>query len=155
MTKLIVVLFYVVLVLLLADLVAGGVHWFEDAYVREDTPLIGSLIGKANVIHHHLPRYLTRHNWWQSSWDLLAFSALIIFVASQLGLLTWQVWVRRCRAHDLFVRDVGGMGRSFGRHALRIAVKDAATNHRMGRILAVINNHLPPKLESLSCPQPA
>ena len=93
MTKLIIVLFYVVLVLVLSDLVAGGVHWFEDAYVREDTPLIGSFIGKANVIHHHLPRYMTRHNWWHSSWDLLAFSALVVFVAGQLGLLTWQVWL--------------------------------------------------------------
>jgi ubiquitin-conjugating enzyme E2 variant len=93
MTKLIIVLFYIVLVLVLADLVAGCVHWFEDAYVREDTPLIGSLIGKANVIHHHLPRYMTRHNWWQSSWDLLAFSALVVFGAWQLGLLTWQVWL--------------------------------------------------------------
>jgi ubiquitin-conjugating enzyme E2 variant len=93
MTKLIIVLLYIVLVLILADLVAGTVHWFEDAYVREDTPLIGSLVGKANVIHHHLPRYMTRNNWWQSSWDLLAFAALVVFCAWQLGLLTWQVWL--------------------------------------------------------------
>lgn len=93
MTKLIIVLFYIVLVVMLADFVAGTVHWFEDAYVREDTPLIGSFIGKANVIHHHLPRFLTRNNWWQSSWDLLAFSTLIVFSAWLLDLLTWQVWL--------------------------------------------------------------
>ena len=92
MTKLIMVLFYVVLVLMLADFVAGAVHWFEDAYVREDTPLIGSFIGKANVIHHHLPRYMTRNNWWQSSWDLLVFAVLVAFGAWKLHLLTWQVW---------------------------------------------------------------
>lgn len=93
MTKLIIVLFYLVLVLVLADLAAGVVHWCEDAYVREDTPLIGSFIGKANVIHHHLPRYLTRNNWWQSSWDLLLFSGFIVFVAWRLDVLTWQVWL--------------------------------------------------------------
>ncbi len=39
-----------------AELVAGVVHWFEDAYVREDTPLIGRLVGRPNIIHHHFPR---------------------------------------------------------------------------------------------------
>ncbi len=93
MIKLIIELLQIVFVLLLADLVAGGVHWFEDAYVREDSPIIGSFIGRANVIHHHLPRYLTRNNWWQSSWDLLAFSTLIVFGAWRFNLLTWHFWL--------------------------------------------------------------
>jgi hypothetical protein len=77
----------------LADLVAGFVHWFEDAYVREDTPLIGTAVGKPNVIHHHLPRYFTRFNWWHSSRDLLLISGLIVLTAWCLGWLTWQVWL--------------------------------------------------------------
>jgi len=93
MTKLIVVVLQIVLVVVLADFVAGVVHWAEDAYVREDTPIIGSFIGRANVIHHHLPRYMTRNNWWQSSWDLLAFSAAVVLVAWRLNLLTWHVWL--------------------------------------------------------------
>jgi len=93
MIKLIVVVFQIGLVIMLADFVAGVVHWLEDAYVREDTPIIGPYIGRANVIHHHLPRYLTRNNWWQSSWDLLAFSALIVCFAWRLNLLTWHVWL--------------------------------------------------------------
>ena len=44
--------------------------------------------------------------------------------------------VRRARERDLFVREVGNMGRSLGPRALRIAVKDAATNARIVRILA-------------------
>ena len=93
MIKLIVVVLQVVLIVMLADFAAGVVHWIEDAYVREDTPLIGSFIGKANVIHHHLPRYMTRNNWWQSSWDLLCISALMVAGAWALGVLTWQVWL--------------------------------------------------------------
>ena len=91
MNELVTVLWQSLLVIMLADFIAGIVHWFEDAYVRENTPLIGSIIGKANVIHHHLPRYMTRNNWWQSSWDLLAFSAFIVLGAAWLDLLTWQV----------------------------------------------------------------
>ena len=93
MNEFIAVLWQSLLVIMLADFIAGIVHWFEDAYVRENTPLIGSIIGKANVIHHHLPRYMTRNNWWQSSWDLVCFSAVIVLVALWFDLLTWQVWL--------------------------------------------------------------
>jgi plasmanylethanolamine desaturase len=78
---------------LAAEFVAGLVHWFEDAYVREDTPLIGKIIGRPNTVHHHYPRYMTRHNWWQSSFDLLCVSMFLVGVAWCLGLLAWQVWL--------------------------------------------------------------
>ena len=81
------------LVILLAEFAAGLVHWFEDAYIREDTPLLGNLIGRPNVIHHHLPRHMTRNNWWQSSWDLLLVSAVIVLLTWALGGLTWHVWL--------------------------------------------------------------
>jgi hypothetical protein len=78
---------------LAAEFVAGLVHWFEDAYVREDTPLIGRIIGRPNTVHHHYPRYMTRHNWWQSSWDLVLPAAILVAVAWCFGFLTWQVWL--------------------------------------------------------------
>jgi len=76
-----------------AEFVSGIVHWFEDAYVREDTPLIGKLVGRPNTVHHHFPRYMTRHNWWQSSWDLVLLAAILVVGAWCFGLLTWQVWL--------------------------------------------------------------
>lgn len=87
------ILLEIALTIGLADFVAGFVHWLEDAYVREDTPLIGSAVGRPNIIHHHLPRYFTRFNWWYSSRDLILVSALIVLGAWCLGLLTWQVWL--------------------------------------------------------------
>jgi plasmanylethanolamine desaturase len=78
-------------VVLAADFVGGLVHWFEDAYVREDTPLIGRKVGRPNVVHHHFPRYMTRFNWWHTSWDLLVVSGGLTFGAWCLGLLTWEV----------------------------------------------------------------
>ena len=46
--------------------------------------------------------------------------------------------VQRSRAHGLFLRDAGAMGRGLGGHALRLAVKDAYTNQRMLAILSRI-----------------
>jgi hypothetical protein len=76
-----------------AEFVAGLVHWFEDAYVREDTPLLGRFIARPNIVHHHYPRYMTRHNWWKTSFDLLCFSALLVLAAWCFGWLSWQVWL--------------------------------------------------------------
>ena len=37
----------------------------------------------------------------------------------------------RCRAHDIYLREFGAVSPVLGRHALRIAVKDASTNLRV------------------------
>ena len=76
-----------------AEFAAGAVHWFEDAYVREDTPLIGRFVARPNIVHHHYPRYMTRHNWWQSSWDLCLLSALVVLIAWACGALNREVWL--------------------------------------------------------------
>jgi ubiquitin-conjugating enzyme E2 variant len=76
-----------------AEFVAGCVHWLEDAYVRDDTPFIGRFVGRPNTIHHHFPRHMTRHNWWQSSWDLMLLASIPVLVAWKLDCLTWQVWL--------------------------------------------------------------
>jgi len=76
-----------------AELVTGLVHWLEDAYIREDTPLIGRRIARPNIVHHHYPRFMTRHNWLQSSWDLCLLAALVVGGAWALGWLTWEVGV--------------------------------------------------------------
>ncbi len=41
-----------VLTVLAADFVAGMIHWLEDAYVREDTPLVGKYVARPNIVHH-------------------------------------------------------------------------------------------------------
>lgn len=47
--------------------------------------------------------------------------------------------VAECREHGLFVRDAATMSRSLGTHAVRLAVKDAATN---ARVLAILREVL-------------
>ena len=80
-------------VVILADFAAGVVHWLEDAYGSEDTPVVGALLIRPNIVHHHCPRYFTRLSWWQSSWDLLLLGALIIGGAAWADVLTWHVWL--------------------------------------------------------------
>ncbi len=58
--------------------------------------------------------------------------------------------VKQCRTEGLFLRDVGAMGRNFGTHALRIAVKDAVTNQRMVAIMSSANNRLSSRTKPLS-----
>ena len=87
-------------VILAADFVAGIIHWAEDAYIREDTPLIGNWIGRTNTLHHHLPRRMTLNNWWQSNWDLLLAMASLVGVAAMTGRLTWHVWLFACVASN-------------------------------------------------------
>ncbi len=78
---------------LAADFVAGMIHWLEDAYVREDTPILGKHVARPNIVHHHYPRYMVRHTWWQTSFDLILVSTVLLIGAWITGLLSWEVWL--------------------------------------------------------------
>ena len=80
-------------VILAADLASGIIHWVEDAYIREHTPLVGRWIGRANTLHHHLPRQMTRNSWWQSNWDLTLAMGLLLLGVAALGRLSWHWWL--------------------------------------------------------------
>jgi plasmanylethanolamine desaturase len=80
-------------IVLLADFIAGVVHWLEDSYGTEDTPVVGPLLIRPNIVHHHFPRFFTRRTWWQSNGDLVILSAVILLVAWWANVLTWQVWL--------------------------------------------------------------
>jgi ubiquitin-conjugating enzyme E2 variant len=83
----------VLIIVALADFLAGAVHWAEDAYGSENTPVLGPLVIRPNIIHHHFPRFFTKYTWWQSSWELLVIGAVVLVGATALGCLGWQVWL--------------------------------------------------------------
>jgi plasmanylethanolamine desaturase len=78
---------------LVADFFSGLVHWAEDAYARKDTPIIGKLIGEANIEHHRKPRAFVARGYFASSWDLILVSCLVVLGAWYCERLSWQVWV--------------------------------------------------------------
>ena len=46
-----------------------------------------------------------------------------------------KLFLHFCKEENLFLRDVGNMGKSLGNNAIRIAVKDGETNNKMIRIM--------------------
>lgn len=87
----IMIILQIVGIVFLAEFIAGVVHWLEDAYIREYTPIVGKLVGIPNVIHHHYPRLIAKHSWWHSSWDLFLLSAMFVLGFWLCGLMCWQV----------------------------------------------------------------
>lgn len=77
-------------VVLLADLVSGLVHWWEDAYARiGDGPL--GRVARDNLRHHAMPREFLAKGYWASSWDLWALGAVVLAVAFALDALSWPI----------------------------------------------------------------
>src|SRR5581483_222146 len=77
--------------ILAADFATGLFHWLEDAYAREDTPVIGKIIAKPNILHHHYPHAMARHSWWKTSRELMLAALGIVVVAALLGYFSWEI----------------------------------------------------------------
>jgi ubiquitin-conjugating enzyme E2 variant len=82
-----------IFVILLVDFVSGIVHWTEDTFWTEHTPVLGKWIVSPNVVHHRDAGAFVRHSWFQSSWDLLVGGLVILGVARLTGILSWPVWL--------------------------------------------------------------
>jgi ubiquitin-conjugating enzyme E2 variant len=82
-----------ILAILAADLFTGFVHWMEDTFWTEETPLIGKWLIQPNELHHRKPTAFLEKNWWQSSYDAVITALLILVAAYLLNQLNFMVWV--------------------------------------------------------------
>jgi len=82
--------------ILAADLASGLVHWAEDTFGTEDTPIIGRWIVAPNVLHHHDATAFVHKGWLASSWDLALLGLSVMAVAWWLGLFGWPVVLLTC-----------------------------------------------------------
>jgi len=63
---------------LAVDFVSGLVHWAEDTFWTETTPVVGRWIVAPNVLHHHDGAAFVAKGWLASSWDLILAAALVV-----------------------------------------------------------------------------
>ncbi|PYI86976.1 MAG: aminotransferase [Verrucomicrobia bacterium] len=103
---------------------------------------------------HRLREQLTEQLAAFEGWEIIPSVASFLLCHLPANGPDAAMLVKRCHAHGLFLRDAGAMGRNIGAHAIRIAVKDAATNRRMVEILFQANNRLAPMEKSLPSLQP-
>ena len=73
---------------LAADLIVGVFHWIEDAYLRDNCPVLGELVARPNILHHYRPRHFLKKSWLASCWDLWLVAGLILTAAWAFGVLT-------------------------------------------------------------------
>jgi hypothetical protein len=71
----------IILGLLLADLMAGAFHWFEDSYFDYclDLPFLGD-IAKHNEMHHYFPRSIVHYSLWANMSTSVPFLAVVYIV---------------------------------------------------------------------------
>lgn len=76
---------------LLADLLTGAFHWWEDNYGSEAWPIVGPWLIEPNRLHHAEPLAFTRHGFWARN---LASIAAATAGAALLAVLTGPaVWI--------------------------------------------------------------
>lgn len=70
---------------MLADFVAGVIHWAEDRYARPEWPILGDWVAKPNILHHSDPQAFLVGGYWYRNSTTLAPAALAIVVAWSCG----------------------------------------------------------------------
>jgi len=87
------IIIQIVLAILAVDFVSGFIHWMEDTFWTEETPIVGKWIVCPNLLHHRDGMAFVKNSWWRSSWDLLVLGFLVLGAAKMLGVLAWPVWL--------------------------------------------------------------
>lgn len=143
---------------LIADFLSGLIHWVEDRFVDETTPVIGAAIGAPNDLHHRLPdaflaKGLIERNWttWAAivpitaTWLFLLGPSLVLLGAVAGGLMSNEVhaWAHR--------RDLPPVVRAMQRCGAFQSRPGHARHHRgaMRSDYCVLTDWLNPWLELL------
>lgn len=148
------------LVLLLADLISGLVHWAEDTFFTVATPLVGRTIIAPNVEHHERPAAFLSKGYFESNRQLLLMAAGLVAGAALIGWLTWHVWLFAAvvgNANQIHKwahmpsRRVPALVRCAQRVGLMQSVRHHARHHRgaKNRAYCTVTNWLNPLLDAV------
>lgn len=76
--------------LLIADLVSGLGHWFEDTYGNPNWKIGGSII-RSNIEHHDTPMSFLSRSYWYRNGSLIMLFSIIPALFYFTGFLSWEI----------------------------------------------------------------
>jgi hypothetical protein len=120
---------------LVVDFLSGFIHWIEDTYFSETTPIIGQWIIRPNREHHTHPMAFTTSSLWARN-SLLIYAAIAVATATWLlGGLTFP-WAIAFAAGG-FANEI-----HYWTHATPTKVPRAVRVLQAARILQTRKHHL-------------
>lgn len=78
---LLVLLLWIILDWLLADLLSGLLHWWEDRYANANWPVLGKWVAQPNQLHHTKPLAFLHQGYWSRNWTTI-IPALFLFAVT-------------------------------------------------------------------------
>lgn len=85
------IILYLVLAILVADLLTGIFHWWEDRYGNPNWPILGKYIIKPNIQHHQYPLLFCNGNYIVRNWTTIIPSLIISFIFYSYGYYFWCI----------------------------------------------------------------
>ncbi len=79
--------------ILLADFITGGIHWWEDTYGNPDWKYMGKLIVIPNIEHHQYPRKFLGSSMWERVKLSVFFVILLLIIFIIMNAVSWQLIV--------------------------------------------------------------
>ena len=83
----------IISIILLADFIAGIIHWWEDAYGNPNWRYLGKSIVQPNLEHHQYPRKFLKNSFWSRvkiSVISGVFICVILYTFSFINLIVWS-----------------------------------------------------------------
>src|SRR5579875_411969 len=85
---------HVLLCLLIADFLAGFVHWAEDTWLRPGvSPLLDAWVVLPNVEHHQRPGGIRQATYWENNRITMALAAVPAIVLAACGVHAWEPYL--------------------------------------------------------------
>lgn len=106
----------------------------------QDSDYYAARYAETRVLREHLSEQLQR-----LGWAVIPGTANFLLCHLPESGPSADQLIQACQQHGLFLRHPGSMGSALGGRAVRIAVKDAATNARMLRIIQAAQAQIGPR----------
>lgn len=119
---------------LLADFIAGVVHWWQDSYVQADTLLLGKLIGVRNKLHHASPTAFLMGSYWHRNYTTIIPSmiALILCLCFELIRNGWLTMLFISQANQIHCfAHLGRRNPAWVRWLQSVGVFQSARHHNL------------------------